>query len=186
MDKTAKTEFQRLFLIERLPDPLTPMSSHIQLFDNYIENTRMRIRNIRVPETKEWRHILEQRFLISKADPGCWKVAEIFLDETEYQAFERFEGREIRKNRYFHEFDARTFDFDVYLGSLWGLCMAKIKFLTAAEMEKFEPPPFAIFEVTSDPFFFGANLVTKKFDEVQAEVAKIGAALPIVSEMSDE
>ena len=62
MDKTARTELYRLFLIERLPEPLTPMSAHIQLFDNYIENTRLRLRNIRVPETKEWRHVLQQRF----------------------------------------------------------------------------------------------------------------------------
>ena len=186
MDKTARTEFYRLFLVERLPEPLTPMSSHIQLFDNYIENTRIRLRNIRVPETKEWRHILQQRFPSSETDPGCWKVAEIFLNETEYQVFERFEGREIRKNRYFHEFDHHAFDFDVYIGPLWGLCTAKVAFQTAADIEKFEPPPFAIFEVTGDPFFFGENLVSKKFEDVQAEVEKIGSASPVVSEMPDE
>ncbi|MGH7784898.1 MAG: hypothetical protein ACREO5_13780, partial [Candidatus Binatia bacterium] len=96
------------------------------------------------------------------------------------------EGREIRKNRYFHEFDGRTFDFDIYLGALWGLCMAKVQFQTAADMEKFEPPPFVKFEVTGDQLFFGENLVSKRFEEVQAEVAKIGATLPIVSEMPDE
>src|SRR6185369_11108214 len=170
MDKTARTELYRLFLIERLPEPLTPMSAHIQLFDNYIENTRLRLRNIRVPETKEWRHILQQRFPAGEA--GCWKVAEIFLNEAEYQAFERFEGREIRKNRYFHEFDGRSFDFDIYLGPLWGLCTAKVEFQNADDLEKFEPPPFGIFEVTDNAFFFGENLVTRKFDDVQAEVAR--------------
>jgi hypothetical protein len=43
-DKTAQTELHRIFLIEGLPDPLTPASAHLQLFDNYIENTRLRIR----------------------------------------------------------------------------------------------------------------------------------------------
>ena len=33
------------------------------------------------------------------------KLAEIHLNESEYSNFEQFEGREIRKNRYFHEFD---------------------------------------------------------------------------------
>jgi len=186
MDKTARTEFARLFLIEKLPEPLTPMSSHIQIFDNYVESTRIRLRNIRVPETKEWRHVLQQRFPASETEPGCWKVAEIFLNEMEYQTFERFEGREIRKNRYFHEFDGRSFDFDVYLGPLWGLCTAKVRLRTAAEMQVFEPPPFAVFDVTGDPFFFGDSLVTKRFEDVQAEVQKVGADVPIVSDMPGE
>jgi CYTH domain-containing protein len=185
MDKTARTEFYRLFLIERLPEPLTPMSSHIQIFDNYIENTRIRLRNIRVPETKDWRHILQQRFPVGETDAGCWKAAEIFLNDLEYQAFERFEGREIRKNRYFHEFDSRTFDFDIYLGPLWGLCTAKIDFQTAAEMEKFEPPTFAVFEVTGDPFFFGENLVNKRFEDVRAEVEKVGLKDPNIRSAED-
>jgi len=184
MDKTARTELCRLFLIERLPEPLTPMSAHIQLFDNYIENTRLRLRNIRVPETKEWGHILQQRFPAGEA--GCWKVAEIFLNEAEYLAFERFEGREIRKNRYFHEFDGRQFDFDIYLGSLWGLCTAKVEFQNTDEIRDFEPPPFAVFEVTGDPFFFGDSLVNKRFEDILAEVQKVGAGVPPASQMPDE
>ena len=180
MDKTARTELYRLFLIERLPEPLTPMSAHIQLFDNYIENTRLRLRNIRVPETKEWGHILQQRFPAGEA--GCWKVAEIFLNEPEYLAFERFEGREIRKNRYFHEFDGRQFDFDIYLGPLWGLCTAKVEFQKTDEMGDFEPPPFAVFEVTGDPFFAGESLVNKKFEDVHVEVKKLDLALPLSRE----
>ena len=39
MNKTAQTELHRLFLIDGLPEPLMPASSHLQLFDNYIENT---------------------------------------------------------------------------------------------------------------------------------------------------
>jgi len=52
MNKTAQTELHRLFLIERLPDPLLPASSHLQIFDNYIENTRMRLRQIHDPYSK--------------------------------------------------------------------------------------------------------------------------------------
>ncbi|MEP6848724.1 MAG: hypothetical protein ABI999_07695 [Acidobacteriota bacterium] len=186
MDKTARTEFHRLFLIERLPEPLTPMSSHIQLFDNYIENTRMRLRNIRVPETKEWRHILQQQFRAHDAEPGRCKLAEIYLNEAEYQAFERFEGREIRKNRYFHVFDGLSFSFDVYLGGLWGLNTAKVEFQSGREMEIFDAPPFAVFEITVDPFFSGDKLVGKSFADIQQEVAKITSSIPLPSETSEE
>lgn len=182
MNKTAQTELHRLFLIEMLPEPLTPASSHLQLFDNYIEDTRIRLRQTRDPYTKSWTRILQQRFPAADDEFAVSKLAEIYLNDAEYAAFERFEGREIRKNRYFHEFDLVSFAFDVYLGALWGLNTAKVDFETRQQMEEFVPPPFAVFDVTNDPFFWGGNLVEKNFGDVQAEVRRIGSASPIGSE----
>ena len=186
MNKTAQTELHRLFLIERLPEPLVPASSHLQIFDNYIANTRMRLRQIRDPYSKAWTRILQQRFPAIEGEAGATKLAELHLNDEEYAVFERFEGREIRKNRYFHEFDRISFAFDVYLGDLWGLNSARVDFDTLKDLESFIPPPFARIEVTSDPFFAGENLVGKKFSEVQAEVTKIGAQIPQASDLPDE
>ena len=178
MNKTAQTEYFRLFLIESLPEPLLPKSAHLQLFDNYIENTRMRLRVVRDPQTKEWTRILQQRITPNEADSSVTKLSEIYLNEAEYAAFERFEGREIRKNRYFHEFDGREISFDVYLGDLWGLHTARVDFDSAEERDAYEPPRFAIFEVTREAFFSGWNLVNKKFAEIQAEVSKLEMLTP--------
>lgn len=186
MNKTAQTELHRLFLIDGLPEPLMPASSHLQLFDNYIENTGLRIRSIRDPYTKAWTRILQQRFSISDEHPAVTKLAEIHLNDEEYAVFERFEGREIRKNRYFHEFDRVSLIFDIYMGALWGLNTAKVDFETQEQMESFVPPPFAVLEVTNDPFFSGESLVIKKFTDIQAEVAKIASGTPAPAEMVDE
>ena len=186
MNKTAQTEFYRLFLIDGLPDPLTPASSHLQLFDNYIENTRLRLRSIRDPYSRSWTRVLQQRFLILDGESAIAKLAEIHLNEAEYAVFERIQGREIRKNRYFHEFDRLSFAFDVYLGDLWGLNAAKIEFETPEQMENFLPPPFAIFEISNDPFFAGANLVTKKFQDIQTEIATVGSGQPVIFKTLDE
>ncbi len=186
MDKTNKTEFHRTFLIEALPEPLTRASPHLQYFDNYIANTRMRLRSIRDPQTKGWTRILQQRFAANGEDISCLKIAEIYLNEAEHERFELFEGNEIRKNRYFHEFDRKSFSFDLFLGNLWGLNMARVEFDNSESLKAFEPPPFAIFEVTNDPFFFGDNLVFKNFADVQAEVAKIGALVSPIAEVVDE
>jgi len=167
MDKTYRTEFSRLFLVETLPSPLTPASSHIQIFDNYIANTRMRLRSVRVPETKEWTRSLQQRFPLNVGKITTWKIADMHLNDAEYAQFQIFEGDEIRKNRYFHEFDARMFAFDIYLGGLRGLNRARVDFQNESEMADFLPPPFTIFEVTSDPFFDDANLVHHKFEDMQ-------------------
>ena len=98
MNKTYADEFQRVFMLQNLPEPLERSSSHLQIFDNYIENTRLRIRSVRSPETKEWTFILQQRFSVNER-LSHWKIAEIYLNEAEHQVFEIFEGREIKKKR---------------------------------------------------------------------------------------
>jgi len=186
MNKTVQTEFYRLFLIDGLPGPLTPASSHLQLFDKYIENTRLRLRSIRDPYSRSWTRVLQQRFSISDGESSITKLAEIHLNDAEYTLFEKIQGREIRKNRYFHEFDRLSFAFDVYLGDLWGLNTAKVEFETPEPMENFLPPPFAIFEVTNDPFFAGVNLVNKKFHDIQTEIAIISSDTPVPSTLSED
>ena len=167
-DKIYRTELHRTFLLESLPEPLTRSSAHLQLFDNYIHETRLRLRSVRVPETKEWTLLLQKR-----ESAGQERVQEIELSEGEYEHFKPFEGNEIRKNRYFHEFGGKLFEFDVYLGPLWGLNRARAHFTDRRSLESFVPPAFAVVEITGLPFFDDANLVNHKFEEVQAEVGKM-------------
>ena len=178
MPETYQTELRRLFLVKELPAPLTRASRHLQIFDNYIENTRLRLRSIRRPETKEWTWILEQHFPRDTKDLSVWNISQIYLNETEHAVFELFEGREvsrneraetneIRKNRYFYDYDNARIEMDVYLGALWGLNTAKIVFENTEELRGFELPPTAIAEVTNDEFFLGENLIGKTFADVQ-------------------
>jgi len=181
MNKTYRTELRRLFLIESLPAPLTRATRHLQIFDNYIENTRLLLRSTRVPETKEWTWILQQREPLE--DLSQWKIGEIFLNESEHSAFEIFEGREvrknervetneIRKNRYFYDFNDKQIEIDVFLGELWGLNLAKVYFECAEELRFFKLPPFAVLEVTNNEFFVGKNLLGKTFADVRLEFEK--------------
>lgn len=174
MDKTSKTEMHRSFLIQGLPLPLTRASGHIQLFDNYLMDTRIRLRSIRNPDTRSWTRILQQRSPAMENELAILKIAEIFLNDEEYVRFKIFEGTEIRKNRYFHDVNGKIFGFDVYLGGLWGLNIARIEFDDVDEMREFEPHPFLIAEVTNEPFFAGESLVSKIFAEVEAEVLRLG------------
>ncbi len=183
MNKTYRDELHRVFIIQGLPEPLIPASSHLQIFDNYLENTRLRLRSMRSPETKNRTFILQQRFPVGE-NLSHWKIAEIYLNEAEHQAFEIFEGREIskneraetneiRKNRYFHEASGKQLEIDVFLGDLWGLNLARANFENEAELENFEIPPFVVAEITDNLFFTGTNLVGKKFSDVQTEFARM-------------
>lgn len=185
MNKTARIETRRVYLLQNLPEPLKRSDYHWQIFDNYIENTRLRLRSIRVPETKEWTYVLEQRFPVDETDLRNWHVAQIFLNETEHHAFEIYEGREvktnervetneIRKNRYFYDSDEKKIEIDLFLGELWGLILAKVFFEDEESAEDFQLP-VAVAEVTNDEFFVGANLIGKKFADIQTQFEKINS-----------
>ncbi|KXJ99385.1 MAG: hypothetical protein UZ17_ACD001002433 [Acidobacteria bacterium OLB17] len=171
--KTAETHLSRLYLIEGLPEPLTPASSHLQLFDGYIPNTRLRIRSIRDPYSKAWTRELQQVFLSEDSGHPALKYLEIHLNEAEFEALGGLAGPEIRKNRYFQEFDRSRILFDLYLGRLQGLGTASFEFAAVEDFDTFVPPPFAKLEVTGNPFFLGTNLVEKTFAEVQDEIREL-------------
>jgi len=164
--KYALVERERKFLLQELPEPLTRASRHIQIWDNYITNTRLRLRKIRVPESRKYILKLTQKFAPEAEDLSRTIITNTYLSPTEYAVLAIFEGNEIRKNRYPYEFEGRTYSIDVFLGGLWGLMLAETSFETDEEMLSFTPPPFAFMEVTNDETFTGGNLVDLTFEEI--------------------
>lgn len=172
IENTYKILLRRRFLVSGLPESITPASSHLQIFDNYIGNTRIRLRKIRVPETKSWTRVLEQIFPVEKDNFAKLKISQMFLTEAEYKKFEVFKGREVRKNRYFCELNEHLFEFDIFLGDLWGLNIAGVYFETELEMKNFKVPEFSVLEITNNKFFDGVNLVDKSFADIQTKLSE--------------
>jgi CYTH domain-containing protein len=170
--KYARIERERRFLLGELPEGLTRASHHVQITDNYITNTRLRLRRMRVPETKERIWKLTQKFAPAQGDFSHTVITNIYLSPVEYEVLSIFEGNELRKNRYPFEYAGRAFAIDVFLGALSGLILAEAEFETDEEMRACELPPFALAEVTNDELFTGASLVGKSFDEIQAELER--------------
>jgi hypothetical protein len=176
MNKTSITEYRRFYLTESLPEPLTRASEHVQFFDNYITNTRMRLRTIRFPDTKAWRWLMQQRDWAETGTNRICRISDIEMNEAEHAQFETFEGTEIRKNRYVTEIDGRQFEFDVYLGKLWGLNRASVAFASLEELNAFVHPGEAYLDVTDNAFFRDENIVELTFEDIQTEVARLVAA----------
>jgi CYTH domain-containing protein len=174
--KYARMERERRFLLAELPEGLTRASEHVQIWDNYITNTRLRLRKIRVPKTKEYVLKLTQKFTPDAEDFSRTTITNIYLSPAEYQVLSIFEGNEIRKNRYPFEHEGRKYSIDVFLGALWGLILAETDFETDEEMEAFTPPPFVAREVTNDELFTGGSLVNLSFDELRGEMEKRAGA----------
>jgi CYTH domain-containing protein len=170
--KYAVVERERRFLLRDLPEGLTRASEHVQIWDNYITGTRLRLRQIRVPLTKERRWKLTQKYAPAPPDFSRAVITNVYLSPQEYETFSVFAGNEIRKNRYPFEHEGRKYGIDMFLGPLWGLVLAETSFETDEEMDQLRIPPFASAEVSRDEMFTGGKLAYLTIEDLQAHLSK--------------
>ncbi len=170
--KYAVVERERRFLLREYPPGLEPAHYHRQIFDNYITNTRLRLRKIREPYKREWTFKLTQKFAPDMEDFSRTFITNIYLTQAEYEMFQSYEGNEIRKNRYPYEHEGRRYAIDVFLGDLRGLILAETEFETDEELDAFQVPSFAALDVTHDELFTGGRLVSLTADDIRAELAR--------------
>lgn len=171
--KYARVERERRFLLEDLPEGLTRASQHRQIWDNYITGTRMRLRQIRVPATKERQWKLTQKYAPAPPDFSRTIITNLYLSAQEYEVLYVFAGNEIRKNRYPFEHEGRSYGIDVFLGPLWGLILAETGFETDEEMDQFTLPSFALADVSRDEMFTGGRLAYLTIEDIQAHLSKV-------------
>jgi CYTH domain-containing protein len=168
--KYAHVERERRLLLRSLPEGLEPKHYHTQIFDNYITNTRLRLRKVREPYKREWTFKLTQKFAPDAEDLSHTFITNIYLTQAEYEMFAVFEGNEIRKNRYPFEHEGRKYSVDVFLGALQGLILCETEFASDEEMADFRLPAFAVMDVTNDPMFAGGSLVELTADRIREEL----------------
>src|SRR5438132_2771327 len=116
--KYARVELERRYLLNDLPEGLNRADHHLQITDNYITGTRLRIRKVRDPKTNKWIVKFTQKFAPDPSDLSRTIITNIYLNATEAEVLSIFEANEIRKNRYRFEFEGRKFSIDMFLGDL--------------------------------------------------------------------
>jgi len=166
-------ERKRIYICEVLPAPLTRADEHWQIFDDYTAWPELRLRQIRVPQSREWFRASEKIKILSTEKGLAEEITRTVLSEDEFAAHGDHGEKEIRKNRYFFVHQGREMAADVFLGSLWGLILAQISFTGEDESEQFTIPEFAVLEVSGSEFFRGENLVEKDFEAVRKEFARL-------------
>ena len=173
--KYARVERERRYLLRDLPEGLTRADPHLQITDNYITGTRLRIRKVREPRTNKWTAKLTQKFAPDPNDLSRTIITNTYLNALEAETLSTlFNSNEIRKNRYHFEFEGRKFSADMFLGDLFGLVLAEVSFENDEELDNFSAPPFALADVTNEPLFTGSSLSALTFSDVRAEIARLG------------
>lgn len=174
--KYARIERERRYVLSDLPEGITRVDPHLQITDNYITGTRLRIRKVREPRSNKWTVKFTQKFPPDPNDLSRTIITNTYLNALEAEVLSVFDTNEIRKNRYPFEFDGRKFSVDMFLGDLFGLVLAEISFDTEEELDSFPKPPFALLDVTNDPLFSGGRLCELTFADVKKEIlARISA-----------
>ena len=173
--KYARVERERRYLLRDLPEGITRVDPHLQITDNYMTGSRLRLRKVREPRTNKWTAKLTQKFAPDPHDLSRTIITNTYLNALEAETFSTlFNSNEIRKNRYHFEFQGRQFSADMFLGDLFGLVLAEVSFETDEELDNFPIPAFAIADVTNEPLFSGGRLCELTFSDVRAEVARLG------------
>src|SRR5229473_7539850 len=170
--KYARVERERRYLLPDLPAGLTRADHHLQITDNYLTGTRLRIRKVRDPRTNKWVVKFTQKFAANPRDLSRTIITNTYLNAIEAETLAIFEANEIRKNRYAYEFAGRKFSVDMFLGDLFGLVLAEVSFETDAELDSFAKPVWALADVTNVEAFTGGRLSELTFEEIRDEIAQ--------------
>ena len=170
----ARVERERRYLLRDLPEGLTRADPHLQITDNYITGTRLRIRKVRDPRINKWTVKFTQKIAPNPDDLSRTIITNTYLNALEAETLSVFNANEIRKNRYYFDYEGRKFSVDMFLGDLFGLVLAEVGFETDEDLDSFPPPPFALADVTNNPLFTGGRLCELTFSEVREEILRSG------------
>src|SRR6185436_20464848 len=79
----ARLERERRYLLQDLPEGLTRASPHVQITDNYITGTHLRLRKVRNPQTNKWTVKFTQKFAPDPSDLSRTLITNIYLNVRE-------------------------------------------------------------------------------------------------------
>jgi CYTH domain-containing protein len=170
----ARVERERRYLLQDLPEGVSRADAHLQITDNYITGTRLRIRKVREPRTNKWTVKFTQKYAPNPHDLSHTVITNTYLSALEAETLSMFDANEIRKNRYKFDYDGRQFSVDMFLGNLFGLVLAEVGFETAEDLESFQKPAFAIADVTNNVLFTGGRLCELSFEDIREEILRGG------------
>jgi CYTH domain-containing protein len=115
-----------------------------------------------------------QKFAVEPSDFTRTIITNTYLNATEAETLSMFNSNEIRKNRYYFEYEGRKFCADMFLGDLFGLVLAEVNFDTDEELESYPKPPFALADVTNNELFTGGSLSQLTFADIREEIQRSG------------
>jgi len=157
-------ELERTFLAKIIPTGLENCK-HKEVMDVYLpkeaEHPVLRLR--KNGDSYE----MTKKEPVSGTDSSKLTEHTIPLTKQEFDALRKIKGKEVRKIRYYYEYEGRTAEVDVFQDKLKGLVLIDFEFSMEEEKEHFKMPDFCLTEVTQEELFAGGMLCGKKYKDIK-------------------
>src|SRR5687768_7486260 len=154
-------EFEKKFLLEKLPSELVNSQDYKQIEDTYYVGTNLRLRIVRSSKGE----ILDRKFTQKLVPPdlnlACTSITNIYLSENEVKFLSRLPGIHLKKKRYKHTWNNKTFSVDEFLPPYENLVIAEFEFEFEEEMNQFTPPFLNWKDVSLNVEYSGGFLAQK-------------------------
>ncbi|HMS21037.1 hypothetical protein [uncultured Sphingorhabdus sp.] len=151
--KYSLIERERRWLVDPRQRPDLGNLDHVLIEDQYISNTRMRLR--RMTDSKTGLSVLKLTKKYECPDPLARPIVTAYLTEIEFEVFAKLDARSLAKKRY----SVEGFSIDQFVGALDGLELAEIERSDEQMLRDLQPPAWAAAEVSADLRYQGGNLV---------------------------
>lgn len=152
--KYAHIERERRWLCDAVPD--SPVRQTQIIEDRYIDNSAMRLRVMRDPDSGETEYKLSKKGDLS---PERRLITTIYLTRAEYDLLSALPGTKLEKTRFHLDWPGAALSVDAFAGPLTGLFLAEAEFETDEDLAAFPDPLFALRDVTADARYTGGRLI---------------------------
>ena len=85
-----------------------------------------------------------------------------------------FQGKNVRKIRYYYDYSGTQAEIDVFQDGLLGLVLADFEFSSKEDKNNFEIPEFCLADVTQDKCFAGGMLCGKSYGDIEVHLNELG------------
>lgn len=164
-------ELEKTYLAKELPKDLKKCDLK-EVIDIYFPKTsdhpKLRLRK------NGGKYELTKKEPVNEGDASHQKEQTITLTEVEFKALNKFDGKRVRKIRYYYNYNGRKAELGVFKDALSGLVLVDFEFLTKRERNNFVMPDFCLADVTQEMFLAGGMLCDKSYKDIKDKLKKFG------------
>ncbi len=168
-EKYAVGEYERRFLLDRIPDDVADPRT---IVDEYITDTRLRLRTVHWPDTDQRDQKLGHKRRLVESDPTGIMCTSLYLDDDEITVLATLPSRRLVKTRWRLTLGEVAASIDVFEESLEGLIMLEVDLGGPDLLAMFTPPDWVGPEVTHDEHFTGGELAGVSFQDLAPHISR--------------
>lgn len=167
-EKYAVGEYERRFLLAHRPRGMVDPRA---IVDEYINDTRLRLRTVDWHDTGQHDQKLGHKRRLVDGDPTAIMCTSLYLDDDEVAVLSLLPSRRLAKTRWRLNIGAVVASVDVFEESLEGLILMEVDLGDPTLLEEFTPPSWVGPDVTRTERFTGGELAGLSFQDLAADIS---------------